>query len=343
MTDTPLPFTAFDTTPLGRDSFEAWRQIMAPMFDMAPVGPPQGFAGTVRAWHLGSMVMGGHCSGQVRFTRDSRSLANGIDHYLVQFYRRGGFQCAIDGAEMAVAAGDISLLDLGRPLDGVAIPSDAVSVVIPREVLDERLSASAGLHGLVLKGQETLGGLLADYLASLSSRIHRLTTEEAPLVADSTLNLIAACFQPGAEAAARARPALALAAVERIKRHIEANLQSPDLSPDSICAAFRMSRTHLYRLFAPAGSVARYIQSRRLRKAFEALADPRQRGKKLVQIAHEWGFTSEAHFGRAFRAAFGMTPGEARVQAALLHQSAQAGPVTPQVVLGEWVDRLGRS
>lgn len=140
MSAEPLPFTAFHTGLVEpEDSFEAWRQIMAPMFDMAPVRGEAAFLGAVQAWHLGHLVVGGHQSLDVRFSRDSRSLANGIDHYLIQLYLDGGFTCEAGEDVVSVGRGDISLLDLGRPLDGIAMASNAVSVVIPREALEGRL------------------------------------------------------------------------------------------------------------------------------------------------------------------------------------------------------------
>ena len=89
-------------------------------------------------------------------------------------------------------------------------------------------------------------------------------------------------------------------------------LGSPELGPDSLCQAFRLSRTQLYRLFEPLGGVAAYIQARRLVRAHADLADPGKAPGKIYEIAYRWGLVSEAHFSRAFRRAFGLTPGDVR-------------------------------
>jgi hypothetical protein len=51
-------------------------------------------------------------------------------------------------------------------------------------------------------------------------------------------------------------------AVERIRRYIAANLTSPELMSDVLCARLQLSRTQLYRLFEPLGGVAGYIQDK---------------------------------------------------------------------------------
>jgi AraC-like DNA-binding protein len=53
-----------------------------------------------------------------------------------------------------------------------------------------------------------------------------------------------------------------------------------------------------------------YVQTRRLARAHADLADPSKAPRKIYEVAYRWGFVSEAHFSRAFRRAFGVTPGD---------------------------------
>jgi AraC-like DNA-binding protein len=76
-----------------------------------------------------------------------------------------------------------------------------------------------------------------------------------------------------------------------------------------------ISRSYLDKLFeTEAEGVARYIRERRLERCREELADPRMTEQSILDIATRWGFVSAAHFSRVFRAAYGMTPREARRQ-----------------------------
>jgi AraC-like DNA-binding protein len=69
----------------------------------------------------------------------------------------------------------------------------------------------------------------------------------------------------------------------------------------------------LNRAFAAEGiSVAQYIQSRRLEAALRDLRGLRTDDQRIADVAARWGFSSQAHFTRLFRARFGCTPGAVR-------------------------------
>jgi AraC-like DNA-binding protein len=57
--------------------------------------------------------------------------------------------------------------------------------------------------------------------------------------------------------------------------------------------------------------VHHYIQRRRLLSAHAALSDPSNR-QQILDIAYAVGFSSAAHFSRAFSKEFGYSPREAR-------------------------------
>jgi AraC-like DNA-binding protein len=66
----------------------------------------------------------------------------------------------------------------------------------------------------------------------------------------------------------------------------------------------------------------RYALRRRLDVAREAL----HRGRPLVEIAADTGFADQAHFTRAFRAAFGLTPARYRALYSRAPAAPRAGP-----------------
>ena len=57
--------------------------------------------------------------------------------------------------------------------------------------------------------------------------------------------------------------------------------------------------------------MAAHILRRRLDRSLADLMAA-HRSQRIADIAHRWGFRSEAAFSRAFRSAFGMTPSNAR-------------------------------
>lgn len=94
-----------------------------------------------------------------------------------------------------------------------------------------------------------------------------------------------------------------------IRKYIETHLEDPKLAPLQICQLFNMSRATLYRMFELDGGVRRFIQDRRLLSAIWDLAASGTRRGRMSRVAERWGFSSDANFNRAARAAFGMPPG----------------------------------
>ena len=95
---------------------------------------------------------------------------------------------------------------------------------------------------------------------------------------------------------------------------IEGRLGDPGLDVRQIAAAHYVSPRTLYRLFdGPGESVAGYIRGRRLdRCRREILARP---DLPLVAICERWGMGDPKHFARKYRARFGQSPQETRLQA----------------------------
>jgi AraC-like DNA-binding protein len=151
--------------------------------------------------------------------------------------------------------------------------------------------------------------------------------------------MIAACFHTTAETLARARTSIEATTLERIRRHIAASLGSPGLHPDALCSLFRISRTQLYRLFEPLGGVAAYIQEQRLARAYAQLSDATHGHRRIYDIAFDLGFSSEAHFSRIFRRAFGLSPSEVRARTRDVPPGDDDG-ATASGGYEEWVRRL---
>lgn len=95
-------------------------------------------------------------------------------------------------------------------------------------------------------------------------------------------------------------------------RYIELHSQEADLSAAHLVRFFGVSRSEVYRLFAPFNGVATYIRERRLARAHEAIL--RAPGKvSISRVAEINGFSDASHFTRSFRAQFGYTPLDLRL------------------------------
>jgi AraC-like DNA-binding protein len=82
-----------------------------------------------------------------------------------------------------------------------------------------------------------------------------------------------------------------------------------------VAHACKMTPRYLHHLFShESETVARYILRRRLEECSRALTVQSQRGRTVTAIAFDYGFNSPTHFGRVFRARYGVTPREYRRQ-----------------------------
>lgn len=341
----PLPSTLFATDQAaGEARFEAWRDSISVVFDVAPLAREGlgGFQASVNASHLGDLLVGDLCFGGQQFSRARPRLArDGLDHYLVQWYRGGGFIGQHgDGEDMEVRPGDITVFELDRPLRTFAQPSRVLSLIVPRALADEAFgSPGTDLHGTVLRADNPLGGLLSDHLASLHRRLPTIALADAPAVVHATTQMLAACLRPSRRTQAEAQDALHGVTLERIQQHIGRHLGTP-LAPDTLCGRFGISRSLLYRLFEPLGGVAHYVQQRRLQRAYHALANPANQRLRVAEIAARMGFASEAHFSRAFRAAFGLTPSDARAMGTAGRAAAGTGAPASSAEYADWLRGL---
>ena len=154
----PLPSTVFSTRHLPDEArFDAWRQGIAVVFDVAPLAtgaPLNHFQAQVEATHLGQLLLGDLRFDAQRFARSRpRAAHDGLDHYLVQWYRSGGFagQYGDEGDELRVGSGDVVVFDMARTQNTVAQGSHVLSLIVPRALGDAALGgpAAASLHGAV--------------------------------------------------------------------------------------------------------------------------------------------------------------------------------------------------
>jgi len=90
-------------------------------------------------------------------------------------------------------------------------------------------------------------------------------------------------------------------------RFARANLDDPDLGPETLAAAGPMSVRSLNRLFGALGvTPMRWVWSERLEASRAALLQGEVRSVTDAAFAH--GFSELGHFSRSFKRRFGISP-----------------------------------
>src|SRR4030081_1705477 len=113
----------------------------------------------------------------------------------------------------------------------------------------------------------------------------------------------------------RHRPLMLAATLHRLCQTIERRLDDPDLTPARVADAEGISERYLQKLFEGSGSsFTHYLRERRLQRTSAGLSNPAQAAQSVSEIAYRNGFNDSAHFSRAFRHRFGVSPREFRQQ-----------------------------
>jgi AraC-like DNA-binding protein len=98
-----------------------------------------------------------------------------------------------------------------------------------------------------------------------------------------------------------------------IQRDILARLTQPELNLAQIARLHHLTPRQVQRLFAREGTCfSDFVRDARLDRVRAALADPRQRHRRVLQIVLDNGFDDFSAFSRAFKRRFGTTPTEIR-------------------------------
>jgi acetamidase/formamidase/AraC-like DNA-binding protein len=103
--------------------------------------------------------------------------------------------------------------------------------------------------------------------------------------------------------------------LHRLCQTIERKLDDPDLTPARVAQAEGISERYMQKLFEGSGSsFTHYLRERRLQRTSVELSNPAEAHHSISEIAYRNGFNDSAHFSRAFRHRFGLSPREFRQQ-----------------------------
>ncbi len=185
-----------------------------------------------------------------------------------------------------------------------------IAVNIDRSVLDLPMDTVAKASQN-LSPAHPLHGLVSEYLVH-AFRVARESPESAEHLSCTTIQL-ARAIVCSAAGDARTAETLADTLLDRLKIFIAARVTDPALNADVIAAAHNISVRHLYNVWRTQEvSLANWILCQRLERARDQLVDPSSAHMTVAAVGRTCGFNDATHFGRRFRAAYGMTPREWR-------------------------------
>lgn len=343
----PVRFSSADYGPAPQ-AFERYCEALVDLCDVAMLGDVDEFLVTTTTWHLAGAVLLENRSSTLRYDRTARHVVRGIDHFQAALYLSGGAEFVLPSDTLLARCGDIALIDMAQPSLTRELPGEdgtarVLSYMLPRLLLAPALPPGSPYAAVsVIPRESSYGRMVGDLMRSL----HRCVTELTYAQSQSSVQALAQLLigsVAGRDVTTAVAENLSKEALRvQIRRHIEQNLGAESLDVPGLCRRFGLSRANLYRLFRPE-SPATYIQQRRLQRAFAMLISPSFRAWRILDIAVECRFSSDATFIRAFRRAFGLTPGDARDLAAAPVDGRAAGRaphLKPDAEAVRWVRQL---
>ncbi|WP_228713781.1 AraC-like ligand-binding domain-containing protein [Prauserella endophytica] len=300
----------------GDESVDYWRHVISDAFvPLDAVAQAPAFHGEVRIDRLGALLVSKVDAEPHRVRRTRPMIARSErGYYKLGLQLTGSCLLVQDGQEALLSPGDFALYDTDRPYT-LAFPEATTMAVFmfPRERL--RLTGGGERHVLArrIARDDDTGSLLAPLFLRLLGRLGGTAPGATLPLSDAVLDLLSALLSERFEA----RPEVPHAAlVARAKAFVDEHLGDPALCPDAVAAALHVSTRYLQKLFAEEGEgVASWIRTRRLEQCRRDLALPGTLAKPVSAVGAAWGLPDAAHFSRAFKAAYGLSPREFRARA----------------------------
>jgi AraC-like DNA-binding protein len=285
------------------DRREAWADVHARALFPLAIEFAQGraFEGRAEARAVGAATLLRFRGGASTVRRTPRTIRLGDPAHLVVALALGGACAVQQGARTAaLRPGDVTTWDSSRPF---AVPHDGafdlLLASLPRELLGRAAPTATRARGAAARSAATF--LRALWMVDAPAR------EPGELVA--ALATTARCVQAAGTGRFVPPPDAPAVLSVVVRADIEARLGDRTLSPATLARDHAVSVRHLQAVFAAEGeTVSGLIRVRRLERARADLRDPRLAHVPIARIADRWGFVSQAHFSRAYRAAYGHAP-----------------------------------
>lgn len=317
--------TSIHEVPPGIDSsqvvaahrIEYWREMISSSFVALDCQVPESrhFAGSLSNGSLGDIQVSRVVAGAQRVSRTmARIRQEPEDFFLLSFQLRGQGRVVQADRDALLSPGDFALYDSARPY-GLIFDEDFEQIVLrlPRALIDRRLSSPERITAVPFRSRDASASLAFAFVARLAQAFDQLAPPTQAVFHEALVDILVATLAEPLAADTPRGQSSSQALRQRIGSFVERNLGRSDLDCRMVAEAHRISPRYLSKLFAAeALTPSEWIWARRLERARVAIEAPAASGHSITQIAYDWGFKDPAHFSRAFKARFGVSPSALR-------------------------------
>lgn len=302
---------------LERKSF--WRDaVCGPFMYSAPVyRKDEAFYGTHDACVVGDTTLMTTRSSPYGTVRGRSEVSQTPAEVAVLMRQRTGTRWfSQNGRSVTLTPQDLMLVDSASPMSGDMVDAgDLQCIVIPRPALARRIGSLETTVGRGLTGDSPAGSLLNDYIDMIARQRSVGNPVQQQWIENSFHDLIAMAFGAAPGELETGSTSLQSARIVTLTRYIDRHYANLDMTPESVAVHFGISPRYLHKLFEKSSrSFRQTLVQRRLAAVRQCLSDTEHATRSIADIAFACGFADLSGFNRAFRAEFGMTPRDMRVQ-----------------------------
>ncbi len=306
----PLPSFSLNTSDFpAAERSEVWSDINSPNFYMRSTdGETPSIDAEMSAWTAGDLALLGIKFKPLDRSGCSISLSNnGSDTLALRYCTGGGMPGHIADDAVSLDAAHVCLVDQRRDFHGVTSGLQQISIYLPYDLIgyDPSCHPAARSYGL----NTPVGGMLHSVMTSAFGNISSVTETQSRGFSASLQGAIRGLLNAN-RGDERTRSDFVKLRSDAMRAFIRNNFSNPGLGVADVCSAVGVSRATAFREFKSVGGIQRYIMARRLDHAYKVLSrSPEVRGQ-VSKVAFQCGFTDTGQFSRAFRARFGLPPGQ---------------------------------
>jgi AraC-like DNA-binding protein len=307
-----VPNRLLDTSALApQERDAATREFLETLMELDEVEhacPAESVRTRIRGWDLNKFQLTVADSPGLRFGLNRRSTTEAVS---IGTQLSGRIIKTIGEHRQTFAPGEISLTDYSRPFQWWAVGASAAmsfrfsyaELCLPVDVIRSAAGdlAASPLYELFQTHVLQLYGFLDE----------DIPPSAAESLGSATLELARAVIATAGHDDLTRNDVANEALVTRVEAYVQQHLADPGLSPESIALAHQISVRQLYKLWSGRElGLAEWIMRGRLEGARRDISRDGSAG--IATVARRWGFTDPTHFGRRFRAAYGVSPREWR-------------------------------
>lgn len=274
---------------------------------------PQHFQGQLSQWQLGEIGVSRLQSSATCFNRMKQQINESEPYFLITIPESARVSFTQDNQSVICNPGAFILERSDLPYEFSFNQDNALWVIrVPVSLLRHKLREPERYLYMEFDKQKGIGAVFFDFMKTVVQQSSYTDDTSQALLSTQMIDLLALSLQKDDRVLMSNEAGLRSAHLRNIEDFVRTNIQRPDLSPDLIAHACKISTRYLHKLFKDSDqTVSQWIKELRLQSALSDIKTDKG-STTLAEISYRWGFNDQAHFCRLFKARFGCSPREMR-------------------------------